>query len=322
MIALVKKSFCTSKVPNIIFILILFSFVEVSSQNTPKSSLLFQLDNDLFFKSDQYYTNGIIIGFVPRKEWKPPWEFLFWPSKKNDKYLYSFRFVHEIFTPTNIDTSIILRGDRPYASTVSIGHEKIVFNSQKHFCVKTALRIGWMGRHALGEQIQNSIHAILPPAWPALGWDNQVNSDVVFSYSIQYCKEIKLNEKASIFSSPYLQVGFPRSNAEANLGFRYGIVNHIYLQRPKIKSKHLRYEFDIQFYSQLIAYDATLKGGWFNSDNVYVLNRIYPLLFGVRQHIRIFYKKYGLLLSSQYQTPEYKGGEYHGWNGMGFEYRF
>ncbi|MEL6584393.1 MAG: lipid A-modifier LpxR family protein [Pseudomonadota bacterium] len=137
----------------------------------------FQLDQDVGI-TDQNYTNGVSAG----GELKQPWikdrlvEFReAWGIESSDSCpgQFQWRFGTSVFTPEDIETRQIQRGDRPYATLAFIDFQSSVLytarsGNERRF--QSGVSLGLLGLD-FGEHVQSAIHG---NDRPPLGWDNQV----------------------------------------------------------------------------------------------------------------------------------------------------
>ena len=75
-------------------------------------------DNDLFFKTDRYYTNGLTIGFIHPAIKKSPFRVLLYTKGKKTIQYGGVTLTQEMYTPINTDSQDQQPQDRPYAGTL------------------------------------------------------------------------------------------------------------------------------------------------------------------------------------------------------------
>ena len=147
-------------------------------------SILFE--HDLFGDTDQQYTNGVQIGWMSpdltryaEAETVPDWLLplvarLPWINEPDTQRNVGFSLGQKIFTPENIQSSILVQDDRPYAGWLYGGLS---------FTSKTAdrmdmfeLQLGVIGPAAQAEETQNFIHYLRDLA-KTRGWSNQLENE-------------------------------------------------------------------------------------------------------------------------------------------------
>ncbi|MEP6907843.1 MAG: lipid A deacylase LpxR family protein [Pseudoxanthomonas sp.] len=150
----------------------------------------FRIDNDLFGKQDQGYSNGVQLTLVspnlvnytddpclPRlARWFNRRLNALTPEGFEQQNMV-VTFGQAIFTPTDFTRSDLIVEDRPYAAALLVG---LGYNARNGDHLRTTqLQLGIVGPSALGEQVQNEVHHILGDP-PFEGWDNQLHDEPVF----------------------------------------------------------------------------------------------------------------------------------------------
>ena len=77
-------------------------------------------ENDLYFRSDYYYTNGMQLeAFNDFLKGSPVNRILVSAEKEEDwEYFSGLQLRQEMYTPTDLSSDTILIGDHPYVSTL------------------------------------------------------------------------------------------------------------------------------------------------------------------------------------------------------------
>lgn len=158
--------------------------------------LTFQLDNDLFFKTDHNYTNGARLTWVSGP--KDPGEFnrvqrwlrrlsgdsesfsLFqrltgFGEPNQLEYKYGFSLTQLMYTPTNLSAPSAPPGQRPYAGWLGLGFSLHI--EDRHALNTVEFSLGTIGPHSLAHETQDLIHD-----WRGYakfqGWDSQLGNEV------------------------------------------------------------------------------------------------------------------------------------------------
>ena len=149
----------------------------------------FRIDNDLFGRQDQGYSNGVQLTLVspnlvdytadpclPRlARWVNRYLNALTPQGFEQQNMVA-TFNHAIFTPTDYTRSDLIEEDRPYAAALLFG---LGYNARNGNQLRTTqIQLGIVGPSALGEQVQNEVHHILGDA-PFEGWGNQLHDEPV-----------------------------------------------------------------------------------------------------------------------------------------------
>ena len=153
-----------------------FAVPAVAADPLDGSQLSMTVENDLFNGTDQYYTNGVRLG---------------WTSALDDvplnlkraaaplmggygKTRWHVSLGQNLYTPDDITTDPANPDDRPYAAWLygSIG----LVNDTGDAQTSAMLFVGTTGEPALGEPTQDFVHDLIGSKDPQ-GWDSQINAE-------------------------------------------------------------------------------------------------------------------------------------------------
>ena len=144
------------------------------------------VENDVFTNTDRHYTSGVMFNYVsgidegPRRLRNLGVRF---PGiEDHDAMHVSVSFGHEIYTPTDIVATQLLRDDRPYAGHVYLATGFTTQNPQE---IETwRFSLGLVGPGARAEIVQNNLHRAIGSD-EALGWDHQLKNEYVASVAYE-----------------------------------------------------------------------------------------------------------------------------------------
>jgi len=273
-------------------------------------------DNDVFFSMDYYYTNGIQFQyFHPGMEKSLPYGLTI-PYRRPSLNYFGMRLVQNMYTPTRLDVNYILENDRPFASYLYLGYEKITFDPNRKLKINSGLDIGMLGPTSLGGLIQTTLHSTEPT-----GWVNQIGNDVVLSYTAGIEKGVVETDFLTLTMKGTAIAGTLYDNLQLDasvLAGRYepyfqGMGLHCGSDRTY--RHNIQYAFRARAKGTLVGYDATLQGGLFNKDNPYSLDAGDILRFTFNAEAGFFfrYRWFELEAGVFYLTPEFKSGRDHKW---------
>lgn len=144
--------------------------------------------------TDRAYSNGFKFSYIYSQNKSPSW------STKPIRYFQALRdefkkaesnfgisISQQIYTPSNIHVSELIRNDRPYAAWLYAGFGvSFKEESRAHFL---ELDLGTVGPSAQGEQVQNNFHNLISDP-RALGWDNGLHDEptleILYEQRIKY----------------------------------------------------------------------------------------------------------------------------------------
>jgi hypothetical protein len=293
-------------------LLSVFFSLSLHGQETAKRNYLTaEIANDVFFlplKTDRYFTSGMQFEFGSVNEEKVPLSDQLIVAKS--KY---WRINHDLFTPSAIDSTSLMRDDRPFASYLTLSRGRSFTLPGKAFYFRRQWTAGILGKYSGGGMMQNAFHSVIDFAEEIPGWTHEVKTDVVLNY------ELELGRRFFLGKHSYLSV-----NVLGRLGTLYTDLRPeatlslmpLHLQ----KDKYLQLEFSAA--SRWVGYNATLSGGLFNRDDRYrgvVMPHRLVHNLGVTGHIQ--FSKFYLRSGVKYLTPEFWGGQNHVWAWIGFGVR-
>lgn len=152
-------------------------------------TLSFYYENDLFYDTDRYYTNGTKFSWISpnlsetfaRAAETPGWlrpvvRQLPFVNEPGIHKNIVFSIGQNLYTPTDIVATEPQFDDRPYAAWLYLGVG--LHNQTERWLDTIELNLGVVGPWALGEQTQNFVHRARG-LQTAEGWDNQIKNEVV-----------------------------------------------------------------------------------------------------------------------------------------------
>jgi len=227
-------------------------------------------ENDLFRTEDFGNTQNICLEYAHSNLNK---FFLNWvlPSLKQGVSISGLAIEHNVYTPQNLASKEIQKGDYPYAATLIFRYFTISLDTDKHIKISSNIDLGLIGPLAGGKEMQTTIHRTTGDVIPQ-GWDNQIAHDMVLNYAVNMDKLILSLPSYFLLSTlAGLQVGSLKTNANVGLSIMAGFFDNPFEIRT-IKQKKVQAYFynTVQIYTNL--YNATLQGGLFNTASVYSIN--------------------------------------------------
>jgi hypothetical protein len=272
-------------------------------------------DNDIFDYTDYYYTNGIILElYHPAIAASPIARIL--PGFKNSANLYSINLVQNLYTPLKLEDQEARVGDRPFASYLAVGHQRISLLHEGHRRMQNEFVLGVIGPASLGRISQDLIHTHEP-----VGWINQVSNDFILNYNFRVDQGVFSSNAFDAALIAGGQAGTLYDNIMAGAYFQFGKANDRYssvfqtTSNQKPYKKRVRYYFALELKNKLMLYDATLQGGMFNKESVYTLNerQVKRYVFTGTAYFGIGLGRYSLEAEQVFLTPEFNGGRRHLW---------
>lgn len=291
-----------------------------------RTFLKVSFENDLitFANTDRYFTNG--IQFNLQAAWLAglPFQKLMIPYRKTASVSYNLSLVQNIYTPTDTRVAPELTHDRPYASVLYFGFRKKVADPRREIKLSSEINVGYIGPYSLGSSLQSFIHKAFPSNDKPMGWDTQINSDMILNYSAQLQKALIKKEKFSLLAGLDAGVGTLYTNAGAGLQLQAGKSEPVFGLGENQHRAESEYYFFTKTSFSFVVFNALLQGGMFNHDNSFTLshNEIQRFVGNAEAGIHFRYKGIGIEIAQHFISPEYKGGLWHKWGRMSLIFKW
>jgi len=278
-------------------------------------------ENDFYTKTDYYYTQGMFLEVIDPGIKRFFFSKLLWQPTVSE-LKNGIALEHNGYTPKDFSKPGIQFGDRPFAATLLFKTFSIATDTIKKRRISTTLSTGIIGPAAGGGEIQTGIHRKTGDAIP-LGWHNQISNYPVVNYQVRVEQELLSLPSLALLSVDVMaRLGTLSCKTSVGGMLMAGFFNQPYQSASAKKHK-------VQFYGYLhpqlnvVAYDASLQGGFFVSDPYTILTgKVKRLVF--QQHAGVVVKLFGLYVEyfQSWTSPEFTEGKSHGTGGLQVGYCF
>ena len=232
------------------------------------------------------------------------------PQLNKSHIQYGLSGTQDCFTPASIRRDTILRGDRPYAATMFLGHFKISNGEEKKQRLTSEIDLGVIGPCAKCEEEQKGIHKALDNIQP-LGWEFQLSNDLYLNYRLRYEKNIFAKKLIDLTGMAELNAGTIYDNAALGANLRFGKMQGYF---ENMRNKKLLFYFTAQGWVKGVVHNGTLQGGLFSkSINTLSFNEISPVVLRGSLGLTLAYKKVSIEYCRIFITREIKTWWAHGW---------
>ncbi|HEY6169887.1 MAG TPA: lipid A deacylase LpxR family protein [Verrucomicrobiae bacterium] len=139
-------------------------------------------ENDLIFRTDRHYTQGIKVTLMPpERAWDEKGLMSLIPAWGYEPQFVrvGFGIGQNIYTPADISVPTLLTNDRPYAGYLyfsTMFHRRGMTTYNHAVLESLELELGVVGPWALGGEAQTWVHEIRGFALPQ-GWSNQLKNE-------------------------------------------------------------------------------------------------------------------------------------------------
>ncbi len=302
-----------------VLMLILLAYAETAQEIPRKFNVFkFRFQNDFVFGTDRYFTNGFDFSFSSSDFSALPVNNLLFPESENISGAYAINLVQEIFTPQEKDSIKPVIGDRPFSANLYLTYSRKNFIKSRGEVLEFRFLLGIMGPYALGEEVQNGIHSLLPPSGEVLGWENQLSTSPLISYGIRYFKTVARSCCVKVKTEAAFEIGQPNTRGEVGLSFTVG---EDYLNY--VLPENFKWNFIFRVRTFLVAYNSNLQGGLF-TDNVYSIDAkdVKRVVLNLNSEFNFAYRKIEFAVGANLLTPEFKRGKSHLWFFTEVGYKF
>jgi lipid A 3-O-deacylase len=282
-----------------------------------RSFLSIRFENDLitYANTDRYFTNG--IAFTLQAPWLAHSRLsqLMLPYHHSSTIAYSLELVQNMYTPKDTRIAPTFSNDRPYSSYLYLGYKKIIADPFRKIRLSSEAEIGYLGPYSPGAYLQTLVHESFPTNDKPLGWETQINTDIILNYNLRFEKALISQRNLMVSVKTQVKAGTLYSQAGIGMRLQAGKQESYFSCLPGKESSSWQYFFFIDATANCIGYDATLQGGLFDRDNTFTLksNEISRYVGTAEGGFQVRYKGTGLEVAQHYLSPEYKGGLGHKW---------
>ncbi|MET4075636.1 lipid A deacylase LpxR family protein [Hymenobacter sp. UYCo722] len=284
---------------------------------SPGRLLRYTYANDLFFRTDYYFTQGMTGTLVHPALARLPVRHLLAAGPRGSTQCHGLTLRYDGFTPLRIQDAFIRVGDRPYAAYLYASFFRTSNHLVRQQRLTTALEIGFIGPAAGGKELQTAIHRATGNAEPR-GWDYQIRNAPIIGYHLAFEKQVlAAGRHAELLADAEASLGTLYTYAGTGLRLRAGQFNP-YFTSPDGAGAGSR---SWQLYGQatlagrLIGYDATLQGSLFRTDDPYTLAAANVRRMVLRNSGGVVLAHNGLRFeaTATWISPEFAGARSHRW---------
>lgn len=292
----------------------------VEHKTDPRSILKITFENDLitYSNTDRYFTNGITFDLQTPRLADSYLQKLMIPYRDKASVTYNISLVQDMYTPTDTRIAPALKNDRPYSSILYFGYRKTMADPVHEVKISSQVVAGYIGPYSPGSYMQTLVHKTFPTNDVPLGWETQINTDLILNYNLSAYKALINTKNLTIAAGVDAKAGTLINSAGAGLQLQAGKAEPFFGFAAGEKWPETEYYFFARTNVGFVAYNALLQGGVFNHYNTFTLksNEIMWVVGNAEAGFRFRYKGIGIELSQHYLSPEYKGGLWHKWGRM------
>ena len=321
----ISMTFRTSVLSTILLLSVLFASAQ---QRNFQNELGLQTDNDSYLAqgSDRYYTNGLFIYFRHALQTDTS-------SRKLFGKTLGFEVGQKMYNPQSAFIPAAYYIDRPFAGYLYVG-SSLQYLFKNESALKFGIQLGITGPAALGRQAQELVHQILGFYAPS-GWQYQIRNNLGINFSGNYDRLFFRSGWFDVAGNGYANLGTTFTGAGAGLTLRFGEFSPLYhsvstsglvAKNRVIKEvSHREFFFYLKPAVNYVAYDATVQGNLFGSDNnsQEITGKPEPFVLSQKIGGNLTAGHWAFNLAAIFKTREVKSMIHaHQWGTATFLYRF
>jgi lipid A 3-O-deacylase len=274
----------------------------------------FAYDNDLFYGTDRYYSQGVLLDIsVPGLSALPLSKILVRLNSQANNYYWA-GLEQDCFTPKSILLDTVNRTDRPFCGLLYLSRKLVSMNHLKKRRLTTEIDLGVIGPAAGCEQTQKTIHRFTNNDEPH-GWQFQLKNDLLLNYSALLEQGLIVTKYFEAVVSAEAKAGTVYDQAGVGILIRTGKMNG-YFQNIGLDRSSKKFQFFIKAggKASFVAYNGTMQGGLFTqSAHEVAAAQIQKLVYSYNAGAVMAYKRISLEYSQTFISPEITNGLDHGW---------
>ena len=215
-----------------------------------QSQINLDVDNDLYFGRDFYYSSGIFLSFSKLK------------NRDEKKSFNHFKMGQLIYTPSRRYETNPLKYDYPYS-----GYLFLEYVYQKKISDYSSMslggNIGITGDASLAKGMQNLYHDLVLDL-PNLEWKSQMPQEAQLNLVAKYFRGFKIEDNVNITTEIFSKIGTYQIKAGINFGFLIGDLTWFSFSDNIVNSSNNKFSFYIGSRQEYYFHDYKLEGSLFN----------------------------------------------------------
>ena len=240
--------------------ILIFLSCLLPSEVISQKQLNLDVDNDLYFDRDFYYSSGIFLTLMTQ-------------NAKNDKSsLNKLKIGQLIYTPSMRYESNPNKYDYPYSGYLYLEYQK-----QKKLSNFSSYSLGGQfgitGDASLAKGMQNLYHDLVLNL-PHLKWESQMPQELQLNFSASYFKGFNIKDNISITSELYSRLGTYQIMSGLEVGLFIGDLSWFRFHDNFIINGDSKFSFFIGTKQEYFLHDYKLEGSLFNDNAKLVMESI------------------------------------------------
>ena len=226
--------------------------VLISSYSYSQHQVNLDVDNDLYFDRDFYYSSGIFLSYSSYK------------IEKEKTFINHFKLGQLIYTPSSRYETDPNKYDYPYSGYLFLeGLKQKQLSNYSSFTY--GVNFGITGNASLAKGMQNLYHDIVLNL-PNLEWKSQMPQQFQINLVANYFKGFKFEDNINITTEIYSRLGTYQQMAGVNIGLLIGELSWFSISDNIINESYDNLSFYIGTSQEYYLHDYKLEGSLFNEN--------------------------------------------------------
>lgn len=226
--------------------------VMISSYSYSQQQVNLDVDNDLYFDRDFYYSSGIFLSYSSYK------------IEEKKTLINHFKLGQLIYTPSSRYETDPNKYDYPYSGYLFLeGLKQKQLSDYSSFTY--GLNFGITGNASLAKGMQNLYHDIVLNL-PNLKWKSQMPQELQINLVANYFKGFKVEDNINITAEVYSRLGTYQQMVGVNIGLLIGELSWFSLSDNIINESDNNLSFYIGTSQEYYLHDYKLEGSLFNEN--------------------------------------------------------
>ena len=226
--------------------------VMISSYSYSQQQVSLDVDNDLYFDRDFYYSSGIFLSYSSYK------------IEEKKTLINHFKLGQLIYTPSSRYETDPNKYDYPYSGYLFLeGLKQKQLSDYSSFTY--GLNFGITGNASLAKGMQNLYHDIVLNL-PNLKWKSQMPQELQINLVANYFKGFKVEDNINITAEVYSRLGTYQQMVGVNIGLLIGELSWFSLSDNIINESDNNLSFYIGTSQEYYLHDYKLEGSLFNEN--------------------------------------------------------
>lgn len=241
----------------------MFIFITTSKAVYAQEYFSLNIDNDLYFKLDRYYSSGIFLQYGKQLQPKEA------SSEIDTKKFLLWELGQELYTPNDRYTSDTNLFDYPYGGWSFL---KLTFQKEHSLNKQTqwGIQLGVTGSASGAKWMQNNYHRLIL-GLPELVWTDEVPEAFHVNFFTDSYKRWNLRQKVVLQSHVFTTMGTQNISAGGALGLALGEQTVLTKQGNVLIDNQQGEGVYFGLRVQFIAHDYMLSGSLFNDNARFTL---------------------------------------------------